>query len=521
MLDRPQNERPVTQPVQYRLTRFVLLRLLGLVYAVAFLAAARQLIPLIGAHGLLPIGLFLQRVSGYYGPAGAFWHLPSVFWFNHSDPFLMVVAWTGVSLSLLVTAGFANGPIMAVLWMLYMSIVHVGQDWYSYGWESQLLETGFLGIFLCPWWDARPFSEKTVPVPVVWLFRWLIFRIMLGAGLIKLRGDVVWRDFTALYYHFETQPLPNPLSRWFHFLPHGMLRVGVIFNHLAELGAPLFIFWPRRGRIAAGIVIVLFQVTLILSGNLSFLNWLTIIPAIACFDDRCLGWLWPSHRGTGYLAEAEPTEEPTGPGYVWRSRTTILLCVLIGVLSVQPALNLVSGHQIMNTSFEPFELVNTYGAFGSVGVERKNLVFEGTDAFVPDEHAVWRQYLYRDLPVELDRRPPQVAPYQPRLDWAMWFAAMGNVQQYPWTLHVVWKLLHNDSGTLSLFAGNPFPKAPPRYIRATLYRYQFIRSAGPHTPYWTRTELGPWLPPLSVFDRQLTSYLTSVGWMDTSPAVVP
>jgi hypothetical protein len=322
---------------------------------------------------------------------------------------------------------------------------------------------------------------------------------MLGAGLIKLRGDVVWRDLTALYYHFETQPLPNPLSRWFHFLPHGVLQAGVVFNHIAELGAPLFVFWPRRGRIAAGIVIVLFQVALILSGNLSFLNWLTIVPAVACFDDRCFGRLSAEHPGAIS---------------VWRRRTIVLLCGLIGALSIQPMLNLISGHQIMNTTFEPFELVNTYGAFGSVGTERKNVVFEGTDALLPDEHAVWREYIYRALPVALDRRPTQIAPYQPRLDWAMWFAAMGDVQGYPWTLHLVWKLLHNDAGSLSLFAGNPFPQAPPRYIRAKLYRYEFVRPAGPHSPVWRRTELGPWLPPLSVFDRQLTAYLGSVGWLD-------
>jgi hypothetical protein len=493
----------------YRLTRFVLLRLLGAVYGVAFLAAALQLVPLVGAHGLLPVSLFLDRVSGYYGPAAAFWHLPSLFWFNHADTCLQAVGWTGVSLSLLVVAGFANGPIMALLWILYLSIVHVGQEWYGYGWESQLLETGFLGIFLCPLWDGRPFSDRAVPLPVIWLFRWLIFRIMLGAGLIKLRGDVVWRDLTALYYHFETQPLPNPLSRWFHFLPHGVLQTGVVFNHLAELVAPLFVFWPRPGRIAAGIVIVLFQLTLIFSGNLSFLNWLTIVPALACFDDACWRWL-PYDRGTGYAHDG-------GTGYPWRRHPTLLLCCLIGALSVQPVLNLISGHQIMNTSFEPFELVNTYGAFGSVGTERRNVVFEGTDALVPDEHAIWHPYLYRDLPVELDRRPAQVAPYQPRLDWAMWFAAMGSVQQYPWTLHVIWKLLHNDPGTLSLFGGNPFPAAPPRYIRATLYRYQFVRSSGPHSAYWTRTALGPWLPPLSVFDRQLTGYLEAAGWL-TPPA---
>jgi len=512
-VNRPQNARPVAQPDEYRVTRFILLRLLGLVYAVAFLAAARQILPLIGSHGLLPVGDFLERVESALGPAGAYWRLPSLFWLSHSDTFLVTMAWLGWGLSLVVVAGFANGPIMTALWVLYMSIVHVGQDWYSYGWETQLLETGFLAIFLCPLWDLRPFSNKKVPVPVIWLYRWLIFRIMLGAGLIKLRGDTVWRDLTALYYHFETQPIPNPLSRWFHFLPHGMLQAGVVFNHLAELGAPLFVFWPRRGRIVAGVVIVLFQITLILSGNLSFLNWLTIVPAIACFDDGCF------RKGTGSVIGGSETGTGSfwphlGTGSFRHACTVGVLCFVIGVLSLQPIANLVSGHQVMNMSFEPFDLVNTYGAFGSVGTERYNVVFEGTGSLVADEHATWKAYPYRYLPVAVDRRPPQIAPYQPRLDWAMWFAAMGDVQHYPWTLHLVWKLLHNDPGAIGLFASNPFPDAPPRYIRATLYRYQFVRSTGPGSPYWKRTEIHPWLPPLSKTDQQLVSYLRAVGWLD-------
>ncbi len=265
----------------YWLTRFVMLRLLGFVYAVAFLAAANQILPLIGSHGLLPLGLFLDQVQTALGSQVAgFIRLPSLFWFAHSDTFLQTAAWIGFALSCVVVAGYANAIVMAVLWALYMSFVHVGQDWYGYGWEIQLLETGFLAIFLCPLLDGRPFPKREPPVVVLWLFRWLIFRIMLGAALIKLRGDSCWRDLTALYYHFETQPIPGPFSRWFDFLPHWMLKAGVLFNFLAELIAPWFAFYPRLARHIAGVIMVLFQFTLILSGNLSFLNWLTIVPAL-------------------------------------------------------------------------------------------------------------------------------------------------------------------------------------------------------------------------------------------------
>src|SRR5580693_6943203 len=278
----------------YWLTRYVILRLLGAIYAIAFLVAINQIIPLIGSDGLLPLNIFIQRVSNILGSPGAgFARLPSLFWFAHSDANLITAAWIGFSLSCLVMAGFANAIILAVLWVLYMSFVHVGQDWYGYGWEIQLLETGFLAIFLCPLLDGRPFPKRAPPRVVLWLFRWLIFRIMLGSALIKLRGDPVWRDLTALYYHFETQPIPNPLSRWFHFLPRWILQGGVLFNYLAELIAPFFAFYPPIARRIAGVVIVLFQFTLILSGNLSFLNWLTIVPALACFDDVFLAKLLP------------------------------------------------------------------------------------------------------------------------------------------------------------------------------------------------------------------------------------
>ena len=270
----------------YWLTRFVILRLLGGVYAVAFLVATQQLVPLVGERGLTPASIFLDRVRAHFGSTiSAFTAVPSIFWLNSSDWALMFVSWTGLILALLVAIGYANGVLLAVLWALYLSIVHIGQDWYGYGWEIQLTETGFLAIFLCPLLDGRPFPRHPPPMAIIWLFRWLTFRIMFGAGLIKIRGDSAWRDLTALNYHFETQPIPNPLSRWFHFLPREVLKAGVIFNHLAELIAPWFVFWPALARRVAGGIILLFQLTLIAGGNLSFLNWLTIVPALACFDD--------------------------------------------------------------------------------------------------------------------------------------------------------------------------------------------------------------------------------------------
>ena len=205
----------------YQLTRFVILRLLGFVYAIAFLVAANQLVPLIGSHGLTPANHFLGAVQTQLGShTAAISQVPTLFWFGISDQALSIFSWIGLALSLVVLAGYANAILLAVLWAMYMSIVHIGQIWYGYGWEIQLLETGFLSIFLCPLLDGRPFPKRPPPLLVIWLFRWLGFRIMVGAGLIKLRGDPCWRDLTCLYYHYETQPIPNPISRYLHFLPH-------------------------------------------------------------------------------------------------------------------------------------------------------------------------------------------------------------------------------------------------------------------------------------------------------------
>jgi len=493
-----------TQPTWF-LTRFLLLRWMGLIYAVAFLIAARQILPLIGEHGLTPAMVYMSLVRDHFhSQSQAFINLPSFFWFVLSDHLLVVVAWLGFALSLVVIAGYANSIIMALLWATYMSYVHIGQIWYSYGWEIQTLETGFLTIFLCPLFDGRPFSRRPPPIAILWLYRWLGFRIMIGAGLIKLRGDDCWRDLTCLYYHYETQPLPNPLSRYLNFAPHWFQKFSVLWNHFIELIVPWFSFAPRISRHIAGILLISFQFILISSGNLAFLNWLTILPFIACFDDGLLKHFLPgfiTRRALGAAAEPRPLLAYT--------IASCCVALLIAILSVQPVLNMISPGQVMNDSFDPLDLVNTYGAFGSVGRERPEIIFEGTTDDLITSTTQWKAYEFPYKPGDPDRRPPIITPYYGRLDWQIWFAAMSSPDQYPWTLHFVWKLLHNDPGTLSLLANNPFPDAPPHYIRARLYKYQFNP---PGTPgWWHRTLLGDWLPPLTTSDLQET--IQSQPWL--------
>ena len=492
----------------YWLTRFVILRLLGFVYAVAFLIAANQLVPLIGEHGLTPASDFLHVVQTQLGSRSAgMIRVPTLFWFGISDNALSIFSCVGFALSLVVMGGYANAILLTLLWTMYMSIVHIGQIWYGYGWEIQLLETGFLSIFLCPLIDGRPFPKSRPSILVIWLFRWLGFRIMIGAGLIKLRGDPCWRDLTCLYYHYETQPIPNPISRYLHFSPHWLLKCETAWNHLIELVVPWFSFGPRMARHIAGGLLVTFQLFLIISGNLSFLNYLTIIPFLACFDDTFLRRFLPG----ALVRRAERAAQESQRSRI-NNAIAVALSMLVTWLSIPTVLNLASGRQLMNYSYDPLDLVNTYGAFGTIGRERDEIIFEGTDDARITGDTKWKEYEFKAKPGDPNRPPPFVAPYQPRIDWQIWFAAMASPAEYPWTLHFVWKLLHNDRGTLSLLANNPFPDAPPHYIRARLFRYRFAPIGD--KAWWKREPIGEWLPALSTDDPQFRRLLEAMNWLE-------
>src|SRR4029077_18102224 len=340
----------------YWLTRFIILRLLGFVYAVAFLVAAQQLVPLIGEHGLTPANHFLASVQTQLGSrAAGILRIPTLFWLGISDHGMLIFAWVGFALSLVVLGGYANAIILSILWVMYMSIVHVSQIWYGYGWEIQLLETGFLAIFLCPLLDGRPFPKSRPPILVFWLFRWLGFRIMVGAGLIKMRGDECWSDLTCMFYHYETQPIPSPISRYLHFAPHWFHRIETFWNHFIELVVPWFSFGSRTARHIAGTLLVVFQIFLIISGNLSFLNYLTIIPFLACFDDTLLRHVLPKPL----VKRAERAAQGSQPSHIINA-ASIALSILVAYLSIDPVLNLVSSRQMMNTAFNRLDLVNSY-----------------------------------------------------------------------------------------------------------------------------------------------------------------
>ena len=495
----------------YWLARTVFQRALAAIYVIAFLVALRQFRPLLGERGLLPVPSLLAAVR--------FRDAPSLFHWRYSDRLLVAVAWCGIAFASAAVLGLTDllpTPLaMAVwlaLWALYLSIVNVGQTFYAFGWESLLCETGFLAIFLGN-------AQVAPPIVLVYLMRWLVFRVELGAGLIKMRGDRCWRDLTCLYYHHETQPMPGPLSWYFHHLPKRFHRLEVLGNHFAQLVAPVFLFAPQPIAAVAGLIVIGTQGWLVLSGNFAWLNVITMVLAVASLDDATLGLLGLSHGaplGLGGDAAQGSHTVPILPIWLsggaaqgsqavpilplWYGGLVLAVTALIVALSYRPARNLLSRRQLMNYSFDPFHIVGTYGAFGSVTKERDEVIIEGTSDAVLTPQTEWREYEFKAKPGDVHRRPSQFAPYHLRLDWLMWFAAMSSPVYHGWFVPFLTKLLQADRPTLALLRHDPFGGEAPRFVRARLYRYRFTTPAERRASgaWWHRELLGDYLPPVSL-----------------------
>jgi hypothetical protein len=480
------------------LVRLLLQRGLAAIYLTAFLSAWNQFPALLGERGLLPVPGYLARVG--------FREAPSLFHLHYSDRFLRAVAGLGIALSACALVGLSeSGPlwlsiaVWLLLWVLYLSIVNVGQTFYGFGWESMLLEAGFFAAFL------GPSGLSASPIPVLAL-RWMLFRVELGAGLIKLRHDRCWRDLTCLYYHHETQPMPNPLSAWFHALPRPLHRASVAFSHFVQIAVPFGLFAPQPIAAGAGCLIIVHQLVLIVSGNYSWLNWLTVILGFTAFSDQTLSAI--AALGAPALAP-RPLAFEIALG---------ALAVVTALLSIRPTLNFFSKHQRMNYSYNSLHLVGSYGAFGSVTRRRYEIAVEGTDAEAITAATEWREYEFKGKPGDVRRRPPQWAPYHLRLDWLMWFLplSVGVLEDRRqlsilgherWFTRFVDKLLEADPATLALLRADPFRGERPRFVRASFYRYRFAdrrrrrrRATG---DWWERTYVGEYLPPRSLRDHSI------------------
>ncbi|WP_426999120.1 lipase maturation factor family protein [Pseudarthrobacter sp. N5] len=478
---------------EYEFARQVLQRGFAVLYFIAFLSSLNQFPALLGERGLLPVPDYLEGRSRL--------RRPSLFRWRYSDRLLRGVCCTGLAVAGTLVAGLPQLgppwlPLLAflALWLLYMSITNVGQTFYGFGWEMLLLEAGFTVAFLG--------SDQTPPPrPVLLLLAWLLFRLEFGAGMIKIRGGSEWRDLTALYYHHETQPMPGPLSRHAHLLPKPLHRMEVLGNHFAQLVAPFALFTPQPVASAAAGIVIFTQLWLVASGNFAWLNWAAIVLAFSAVSDPVahtvltfvpLDW----HPAAGGAAWRMP---------LWWLAVVLAVTVLLLVLSYWPVRNLFSSRQLMNASFNRWQLVNSYGAFGSVTRLRIEIVVEGTVDTEPDDDADWREYGFKGKPGEVHRLPQQWAPYHLRLDWLMWFLPLRTVHE-EWFYAFLGKLLEADRPTLRLLRDDPFDGGRPRWVRARGYLYRFatraeFRDTGQR---WIRTPLYEAIPALSVHRSRQT-----------------
>jgi lipase maturation factor len=436
---------------------------------------------LIGEHGILPLGSYLRNAAGVLG--GSRWRmLPTVFWLDSSDAFLKVVCFLGAVCAVLVFVGIGWRIALVFCYIFYLSLVHAGQDFTSYQWDMLLLEVGFLAIFIG--WHPL----------VLGLFRWLLFRLMLLSGLAKLMsGDPTWRNLTALRYHYETQPLPTPLAWYANLLPLSVQRASVAGMFAIELLVPFLLFLPRRWRMSAGAAIAILQLSILLTGNYTFFNWLALALCLFALDDDAV-LRWVPRR---IIPRIRPIEggRVKGPIAATAAGVVLVLSLILFVSAVagrtwRPATQLV---RLMS----PFGIANNYGLFAVMTTSRDEIILEGSN-----DGYKWLAYEFPYKPGDVYRAPPVIAPLQPRLDWQMWFAALGTYRNNPWFVNFAVRLLQGRPEVTRLLRTNPFPTAPPRFIRANIYRYWFTDYTRGHQTgaWWNRTPRGVYMRAISLDD---------------------
>ena len=477
----------------YALATELFLRALGIIYLIAFVSFGVQASGLIGSNGIYPVAETIVAVKRYYGDA-AFRALPSVFFFNSSNWFVAAVWIAGAALGVLLALGIARRAACVGAFILYLSIVTAGQAFMSFQWDALLLEAGFLAIFL-GWSNLVP-----------WMFRWLLFRLMFLSGVVKLAsGDPSWRALTALRYHYWTQPLPTPLAWYMDQLPAWFQSCSTAVVLAVELGVPFLIWFPRRLRLLAAGILILFQVLIMLTGNYAFFNLLAIALCLWLVDDARL--TKPTSAKTGQMWGTVVNAFVSRARERWLERTKSVPRVAIGtgvaILILFASIGEVTGpilhwrppgSDAALATLAPFEIVNSYGLFAVMTTTRLEIVIEGSS-----DGVIWQAYEFRYKPGDVKRLPAWVAPYQPRLDWQMWFAALGNYEQNPWLLRFMLRLLQGSPEAARLLASNPFAQAPPKYVRALVYEYRFTswpewRATG---AWWKREYRGLYLPPLT------------------------
>lgn len=482
-----QGERPT-----WGIGAWLFLRALGFVSLAAFVSLWVQVHGLVGARGILPLAPWLDAVRERMG--GAPWaDAPTLFWLGASDRALDLACGAGVACSLLLVAGLAQPLAIAGAWACYLSLTVACRDFLTFQWDLLLLECLLLALFLAPLALAarRPHEP---PAIARWLLWWLLFRLMFMSGVVKLTsGDPSWRDLTAMRYHHETQPIPAPLAWYLHHLPLWVHRATTFATFVVELALPFLILGPRRARRAAALAFIGLQAFISLSGNYGFFNLLTAALCLLLLDDAA----FPQRLRSRLTPPAEARPPRRWPPWLLAPAAGVVLLVTcvhacdrfdLAVPWPRPV-------TVAVQALAPFRSLNGYGLFAVMTKMRPQVVIQGSD-----DGVVWHEYQLPHWPGDPRRRPEYFQPHMPRLDWRLWFASLGSFRQSPWFAGVARGLLEGSPDVLALFATNPFPDRPPRYIRARLYDYHFsLPEERARTGFWwMRRDQGDWLPAVSL-----------------------
>ncbi len=457
------------------LTRRLLLRLLGCVYIAAFLSLAWQVEGLLGPRGILPAAEYLDRAAQALG-AAAPWRVPTVFWLDASSVSLELACLAGAVLAVLLVLGVAPLATALGAWLLYLSLVSVGQRFLAYQWDALLLETGFLAILWAPAVRRLGAGEREPSRLVLWLLRWLVFRLMFFSGWVKLAsGDPTWWSLTALEVHYETQPLPAWTSWYAHQLPAVLHRVSCAVMFVIELVLPFLIPFGRRARLVAFAGFVLLQVAIAATGNYGFFNLLSAVLCVPLLDDGWLARVWPRRA-----VPRTPTP-PQRPGrrYLDVAAVVVVLALTVPLslaqLGLRGATSLPGVRTLLGT-LAPLRIASTYGLFAVMTTTRREIVLEGTV-----DGRDWRPYVFRWKPGPLTRAPSFVAPHMPRLDWQLWFDALyvermlatGRGGAEVVTPRLLSRLRDAEPSVLALLERDPFDGERPTALRWRLYDYRF------------------------------------------------
>jgi lipase maturation factor 1 len=492
-LFRPQTASAARAPT-YILASWMFLRLLGLVYVIAFGSLWLQLDGLMGREGITPVAPLLEAVQDRVG-IERWWQFPTLCWLGTSDGFFYLLCGLGVGFGVLVALGLLPTLNLLILWALYLSFATVCQPWLGFQWDNLLLEAGFLSIWLAPLTLHDRLRRAGPPsLLALWSLRWLLIRLMFASGMVKLNsGDATWRDLTALVYHYETQPLPTWIGWYAHQLPMAWQRASTLVMFSIEIIMPWLILAPRRLRLTACGCLVALQLLIAATGNYGFFNLLALLLCLLLCDDA----VWP-HTWRARLdvppSSAQPRRWP-----VWSIAPIVLVFFIMSLIQTVASFRWHIQWPMpipqVASWIAPFRTVNSYGLFAVMTTSRPEIIVEGSN----DGHT-WLPYTFPWKPDDVMRRPGFVAPHMPRLDWQMWFAALGNVQSHPWFRHFLERLLQGSPAVLRLLAHNPFPHTPPRYIRAVVYTYRFTDRATQQSTgaWWQRERQGPYMPVLSL-----------------------